>query len=229
LVADIANLGNGDEAALWARRHLGEKNRLTTGDAERVEESFRSRMAALADPPTLDTTPPTETQTEASAPPDKSAPSQKTRMQPPIDKTMLALPEPRRIRDREHLKHVASPCCLACGRRPCDPHHLRFAQGRALGRKVSDEFTVPLCRGHHREVHRHGDEAAWWRKLAIDPVAAARSLWLETHPRLAAVAMQVPTKKVSHQGKRRSGGSAKQANGASRKGLRLRNEANLSR
>ena len=41
-----------------------------------------------------------------------------------------------------------------CGRQPCDAHHLRFAQNRAMGRKVSDEFTVPLCRGHHREVHR---------------------------------------------------------------------------
>ena len=37
-------------------------------------------------------------------------------------------------------------------------------KGGALSRKVSDEFTVPLCRGHHREVHRCGDEAAWWRK-----------------------------------------------------------------
>jgi hypothetical protein len=44
-------------------------------------------------------------------------------------------------------------------RRPADAHHLRFAQAPALGRKVSDELTVPLCRGHHREVHRCGDEA----------------------------------------------------------------------
>jgi hypothetical protein len=72
--------------------------------------------------------------------------------------------------------------CLVCGRRPSDPHHLRFAQSRALGRKVSDEFTVPLCRGHHREVHRHGDEAGWWRKVNVDPLMAARSLWLQTHP-----------------------------------------------
>jgi hypothetical protein len=57
---------------------------------------------------------------------------------------------------------------------------------RALGHKVSDEFTVPLCRGHHREVHRYGDEAKWWSKAAIDPLAAARALWVETHPALAA-------------------------------------------
>jgi hypothetical protein len=47
---------------------------------------------------------------------------------------------------------------------------------------VSDEFTVPLCRGHHREVHRCGDEAAWWKKTGIDPAVPARALWLETHP-----------------------------------------------
>jgi hypothetical protein len=77
---------------------------------------------------------------------------------------------------------VAKQPCLVCGRRPADAHHLRFAQSRALGRKVSDEFTVPLCRGHHREVHRSGDEAAWWKKAGIDPTVPARVLWLQSHP-----------------------------------------------
>ena len=80
------------------------------------------------------------------------------------------------------MRYVASQACLVCGRLPCDAHHLRFAQPRALGRKVSDEFTVPLCRGHHREVHRCGNEAAWWQKTKTDPAAAARRLWLETYP-----------------------------------------------
>ena len=99
-----------------------------------------------------------------------------------IDKTVLTFPEPRRIRDREHVRSVAEQACLICGRRPSDAHHLRFTQSRALGRKNSDEYTVPLCRGHHREVHRYGDEAAWWMKVRIEPIAAARALWLETHP-----------------------------------------------
>ena len=77
---------------------------------------------------------------------------------------------------------MAKQACLICGRRPADAHHLRFAQHRALGRKVSDEFTVPLCRGHHREAHRCGDEAAWWKKAGVDPTITARALWLETHP-----------------------------------------------
>src|SRR5262249_19018759 len=72
--------------------------------------------------------------------------------------------------------------CLICGRRPSDAHHLRFAQNRALSRKVSDEFTVPLCRGHHREVHRSRNEAAWWTNSGIDLTITARALWLQTHP-----------------------------------------------
>jgi hypothetical protein len=98
-----------------------------------------------------------------------------------IDKTVLALPEPRRGRDRDHVRYVQHPC-LICGRQPCDAHHLRYSQSRALGRKVSDELTVPLCRVHHREVHGCGDEVAWWWKPGIDPTVAARELWLEAHP-----------------------------------------------
>ena len=54
------------------------------------------------------------------------------------------LPKPTRRRDKEHLRFVSTQPCLACGRLPSDAHHLRFAQRRALGSKVSDEFTVPL-------------------------------------------------------------------------------------
>ncbi len=94
-----------------------------------------------------------------------------------IDKSVLSISEVRRYRDKAHLKFVASRPCLVCGRKPCDPHHLRFAQVRALGRKVSDEFTVPLCRLHHRELHRARNEAGWWAKLGIDAIAIARNLW----------------------------------------------------
>ena len=99
-----------------------------------------------------------------------------------IDKSALALPEPRRVRDRDHIRSIIQKPCLVCGRRPSDPHHLRFAQSRALSSKVSDQFTVPLCRGHHRELHRCGDEAAWWRRQKIDALGVARLLWLESHP-----------------------------------------------
>jgi Rad52/22 family double-strand break repair protein len=79
-----------------------------------------------------------------------------------IDKSQLAIAEPKRLRDKAHLKFVASQPCLVCGRSPSDPHHLRFAQPRAIGLKVSDEFTVPLCRGHHRDLHQSGNETTWW-------------------------------------------------------------------
>jgi hypothetical protein len=105
-----------------------------------------------------------------------------------VDKSALPLSEPRRYRDRAHLEFVASQPCLLCGRQPCDAHHLRFMQARALGRRVSDEFAVPLCRTHHRALHRSGDEAAWWKASGIDPVAIAHRLW--QHTRLNGVAIQ---------------------------------------
>ena len=94
-----------------------------------------------------------------------------------IDKSQLAIAEPKRLRDKAHLKFVASQPCLVCGRQPSDPHHLRFAQPRAIGLKVSDEFTVPLCRGHHRQLHQAGNEAAWWEDLQINALEIARGLW----------------------------------------------------
>jgi hypothetical protein len=97
-----------------------------------------------------------------------------------IDKSILKFHEVRRHRDKAHLKFVASQPCLICGRSPTDAHHLRFAQPRAMGRKVSDEFTVPLCRTHHRDNHRFGDEVAWWSRKAIDPVETSRKLWVST-------------------------------------------------
>jgi hypothetical protein len=98
-----------------------------------------------------------------------------------IDKSALTIAEPKRLRDKDHLKFVASQPCLVCGRQPSDPHHLRFAQPRALGMKVSDEFAVPLCRGHHRQLHQAGDEAAWWKDREIKPLEIAKDLWEESH------------------------------------------------
>ena len=79
-----------------------------------------------------------------------------------IDKNLLAFPEPRRVRDKDHLRFVAAQPCLLCSATPSDPHHVRFAQPRAMSRKVGDDFTVPLCRKHHRDLHDSGNEAAWW-------------------------------------------------------------------
>jgi hypothetical protein len=97
-----------------------------------------------------------------------------------IDKSALPIGAPRRFRDKAHLAFVAGEPCLLCARRPCDPHHIRFAQKQSLGRKVSDEFTVPLCRSHHRALHRSGSEYLWWENVGIDPLKVARKLWRGT-------------------------------------------------
>ena len=91
-----------------------------------------------------------------------------------------SLPAKNTMRDKDHRKFVLRQPCLVCGRVPSDSHHLPFTQPRALGRRVSDEFTVPVCRVHHRELHRSGDEAAWWRRLNIDPLPVALKLWQQS-------------------------------------------------
>ena len=183
LLAELNDLGSGDDAAIWAHRCLVEKNRLAAADAKCVEEAFQARLAILAIP-AADTVQQTLAESERPLTPHRPDPgaSEKRPRSKVIDKSVLALPEPRRVRDRDHVKSVAKHPCLICGRRPSDAHHLRFAQHPALGRKVSDEFTVPLCRGHHREVHRCGDETDWWRSAGVDPTVNARALWLQTHP-----------------------------------------------
>jgi hypothetical protein len=102
-----------------------------------------------------------------------------------IDKSVLTIGEPKRRRNKAHLRYVATQPCLICGRQPSDPHHLRFAQPRALGLNVSDEFTVPLCRGHHRQLHQAGNEVAWWDDLDVDALEIAKGLWDETQGRKA--------------------------------------------
>ena len=176
LLRQIDRLGAADDAALWAQRNLAAKNKLAAADARCVEEAFAARLASIA------TQVVTELPNQAKISARRPDRGHKRRRATGVDKSALVLPTHRRIRDREHVKSVAKQPCLVCGRSPADAHHLRFAQSPALGRKVSDEFTVPLCRGHHREIHRCGDEAGWWGKAGIDPTTTARSLWLKTHP-----------------------------------------------
>ena len=186
LIAELNQLGSADDAALWAHRSLPEKNRLTNADAQSVEQAFQGKLATL----TADAKEPDDPASVGVLELPGGNRGNGSEVQGSeiglqangIDKSLLAHPEPRRLRDREHVKFVAKQSCLICGRRPSDPHHLRFAQPQAIGRKVSDEFTVPLCRGHHRQLHRCGDERSWWRTAGIDPTIAARKLWLVTHP-----------------------------------------------
>jgi ERF superfamily len=186
LIKEMHAIASAEDAAEWVHRSLAEKNSLRASDAAHVEASFETKLAKLATLGTRVAPALQRSLTEARdfptvEPSTPNNPKEPARSQT-IDKSGLALPEPRRVRDRDHIRSIVQKPCLVCGRRPSDPHHLRFAQSRALSSKVSDQFTVPLCRGHHRELHRYGDEAAWWGRQGIDALSAARLLWFESHP-----------------------------------------------
>jgi len=186
LVVDIGQLQSPDEAADWVHKNLSLKNTLTAADADLVEADFRERLATLESASTKG-----EEQSE-SAPKQGSAPS----VEEPFLASMedppaapMTLPRAAtvrrrrvagktiRLRDKEHCKFVATQPCVVCGRTPTEAHHIRFAQPRALGRKVSDEYAVPVCRLHHRDLHDYGDEASWWAGVGIDPLPIALELW----------------------------------------------------
>jgi ERF superfamily len=178
LIAVLTGLPGLPEIDQWAERSLPAKNSLTTDDARLVEQAFERKLADIdpeADLPAGGSPAAHDPAGPAATPEGSGKASQE-----PIDKSALAFPEPRRQRNKIHLRFVAKQPCVVCGRQPCDAHHLRFAQTRGLGLKVSDEFTVPLCRGHHRELHRAGNEPNWWKARAINPMDAAHRLWMET-------------------------------------------------
>jgi ERF superfamily len=173
LVGEIRALATQEQATAWAHKAMAAKNTLTTADCGVVEAAFAARLAELVEG--------AEDQASGPLSPSESQlPRVNNAVAWHVDKAALTLGEPRRYRDRAHLQFVSSQPCLICGRRPTDAHHLRFAQPRAIGRRVSDEFTVPLCRSHHRALHRHGDEPGWWETNKVDPVAAAHELWQRT-------------------------------------------------
>jgi ERF superfamily len=186
LLKEIAAVPSEDSVADWAQRALAAKNQLTASDARLLQVAFELRLSALlpsesSEPSaaggSLDQSSLASDETiSASLGPGAAGADQPAR----VDKSTQPVPAPRRYRSKAHLRYVAQQACLLCGRKPSDPHHLRHLQPRALGRKASDEFAVPLCRIHHRLVHRVGNEAAWWKDAGIDPIKAARTLWRQT-------------------------------------------------
>jgi hypothetical protein len=189
LTCELKEFTASDRLTVWAHRILPLKNQLTTLDAHEVEVAFAAKLNALADCVDPVTTPAEVARQRTQPDTEEDA---GTNGQPTLPKENHGarkangnpfanlLSKPLRLRDRDHLKFVAAQPCLACGRSPSDAHHLRFAQQRAIGRKVSDEYTVPLCRLHHRELHRLGNERRWWQQLRIDPLQIAQRLWLQT-------------------------------------------------
>ena len=192
LIADIARLQSSDDAADWVHENLPVKNTLTAVDAEFVEASFRERLVAF-DPiaPTSANWSHVTTAKGGTAPTDQPPGSEGEPFaafaDPAAGPTIVPDRAPSRrrhvaaktirLRDKEHCKFVTTQPCVVCGRTPTEAHHIRFAQPRALGRKVSDEYTVPVCRLHHRDLHSYGDEASWWAGVGIDPLRIALELW----------------------------------------------------
>jgi len=181
LVAKVNTLTTADCAVSWATRVLPAKDSLMATDAKLLETAFEQKLSDLSSSALTDVS---AGEIEAAPEPPRQEEARiasvGSHQQRGIDKSVLAIAAPRRYRNREHLRYVAQQPCLVCGRKPSDPHHLRHVQPRALGRKASDEFAVPLCRFHHRAVHRARDERAWWQSAGIDPLKVARKLWRKT-------------------------------------------------
>jgi ERF superfamily len=187
LIGQLMNVQSTKEIADWALQSLPTKNTLMAADALLVEENFARKLASFEKAPTPEKE---ELERKPQIVPD-SIESQRGQSRTQAEKpNILAsnkfshrghMPvKAVRLRDKDHRKFVSLHPCVVCGRSPTDAHHLRFAQPRALGSKVSDEFTVPVCRVHHRELHRHGDEAYWWQKIDVDPLPLAHRLWQHT-------------------------------------------------
>src|SRR5260221_3301435 len=158
LLEELMVIRSADEAAVWAQRNLPAKNTLTAVDAKIVEERFQARLLTISDGGAQDGTTLASAPTDlpAHAVPDKNLISAS---RADVDTSQKVSPAPKKrsrgggipalgktvpLRDKEHREIVVRQPCLVCGRVPSDPHHLTFTQPRALGYRVSDEFTVPV-------------------------------------------------------------------------------------
>jgi len=180
LLGEIAVLQSQESATNWAQGALAAKNQLAASDAKLLEEAFEKRLSELLPSESAEVVNVDPSERFSAGGHEIGKMNERSADQVGIDKSVLTVAAPRRYRNRDHLRFVMQQPCLLCGREPSDAHHIRFVQPRALGRKASDEYAVPLCRSHHRAVHRAGDEKAWWKQADIDPIKVARKLWKRT-------------------------------------------------
>jgi hypothetical protein len=169
LIGDLNRLQSSEDAADWVHRNLAVKNTLMAADADSVEASFRERVLTLEAGPAVAEGQRDHAKDDDVEPPgrqafietmDASAAAQIILPQEPAGRRRRRVAAKSiRLRDGEHCRYLTTQPCVVCGRTPSEAHHIRFAQPRALGRKVSDEYTVPVCRLHYRELHGYGDEA----------------------------------------------------------------------
>ena len=143
------------------RRHVGAPDyggkKQPAADAQRVEDAFAAKMAAFGcDDGEVINAPTSAFLNQA------KLPCRKIRAQQSRSTRACS-------RYRSHVgfgtRSTANTCltqpCLICGRQPADAHHLRFAQHRALGRKVSDELSsrcavATIARCTDPVMKRHG-------------------------------------------------------------------------
>jgi hypothetical protein len=173
-MSELAQLEDPEALASWAQKVLPLKSQLAQADTEMVEAAFTAKLSQLGDAMSVRAPEPPElpcTNGHDGQPPSAA----------PNADPIVSIPKPVRERDRNHLRRIAAQPCLLCGRTPSDAHHIKFAELTAMGRKVSDRFTVPICRLHHRELHRRGNERLWWQNQGINPLPIAAALWERTH------------------------------------------------
>lgn len=180
LLSQLGEIANEQGLLVWAKTSLPLKSTLVEADARLVEAAYQKRLETAADPEL------SPAQQEDALSGEQVAIKQQVGREasearasesetPP---TELAFPkDPPGKRSKAHLLFIREQPCLVCKRIPSDAHHIKFAQPRALGRKVSDEFTVPLCRIHHQALHRRGNERAWWADMQLAPLPIASELW----------------------------------------------------
>lgn len=92
--------------------------------------------------------------------------------------TFVGFKQPRE-KDNKRLNYIRSlPCCI-CGGINVDAAHIRIGsighgkRNTGMQEKPSDKWTVPLCREHHEEQHKAGNELKWWASKGIDPFMLA--------------------------------------------------------
>jgi hypothetical protein len=207
LLGEVSDLQSAENAASWARDGITAKNSLAAADAKLVEEAFKLRLAEFLQSEPEAPAVSEIAATQATTPRQAAPGTQRNDAPRSVDKSVLTVAGPRRYRNKEHLRFVAQQACLVCGRKPSDPHHLRFMQPRALGWKVSDEFVAPLCRIHHRAVHRVSDERAWWKQVGIDPIRVARKLWRNTRLNESSLRPSLRTEPAGMDAALKSGGA----------------------
>jgi len=132
LLAEVASLATADSAVTWAARALPAKNSLIEADAKILEDAFEQKLASFPSSAANDIS--VAEGATAAEPTSQPQASRAGNDEPSgVDKSVLAVAAPRRYRNREHLRFVARQACLLCGRKPSDPHHLRYLQSLPAG------------------------------------------------------------------------------------------------